>query len=225
MSPPAQDEEEHNFFGCENNGRIYHFVILFIALLLYMCVRAQQRRWSSRPRCMRLPLRAVVTPCCPSRNFRRRLPRPRALLAAGHARTCRRRPVVPRRRPCLCSGCFTAIGFMYTYYTPSDAAGSGCPFNPLAITTTLLFNLINTGISLSPLAEHGSILCSGLIFAYSTWLCYAALAAFPVESCNVRHSHGVAPDHAATMPQRRHQLPGCSPYSLPRLTLTHLLAI
>ena len=60
----------------------------------------------------------------------------------------------------------------------------GCSFNPLAITTTLLFGLLNTAISISKVAEHGSILCSALIFAYQAWLCYSSLAAFPDPTCN-----------------------------------------
>lgn len=79
----------------------------------------------------------------------------------------------------LLVGSLTAIGVMYAAY-PLE----GCPFNTLAITTTLLFGLINTAISLSAVAEHGSLLTSCLILAYTTWLCYAALSAFPVDACN-----------------------------------------
>ena len=79
-------------------------------------------------------------------------------------------------------GAFTAIGLMYSYWPQS------CAFNPLAITTTLLFGLLNTGLSISKIAEHGSILCSGLIFAYSVWLCFASLSAFPDPVCNIYQS-------------------------------------
>ena len=67
---------------------------------------------------------------------------------------------------------------MYAHWPQS------CGFNPLAITTTLLFGLGNTAVAISKVAEHGSILTSGLIFAYSTWLCYAAISAFPDTDCN-----------------------------------------
>ena len=68
---------------------------------------------------------------------------------------------------------------MYTHFSMA------CAFNPLAITTTLLFNILNTSISLSPIAEHGSILCSGLIFAY-IFLCYSTLSALPAAVQPVR---------------------------------------
>lgn len=80
-------------------------------------------------------------------------------------------------------GSFTAIGFMYSLW-PQD-----CPFNPLAITTTLLFGLLNTGISISKIADHGSILTSGIIFAYSTWLCYTTIGAMPEPACNPLQSN------------------------------------
>ena len=63
-------------------------------------------------------------------------------------------------------------------------ATQDCAFNPLAITTTLLFGLLNTAVSISKVAEHGSLLCSALIFLYSVWLCYSAVAAIPDAACN-----------------------------------------
>ena len=79
----------------------------------------------------------------------------------------------------LCyAGSLTSIGFMYARFPMS------CAFNPLAITTTLLFNIINTGIAVSEIAEHGSILCSGIIFAYTTFLCYSTISALPEPECN-----------------------------------------
>ena len=79
-------------------------------------------------------------------------------------------------------GSFTAIGLMYSLWPQS------CAFNPLAITTTLLFGLLYTGLSVSKVADHGSILCSGLIFAYSVWLCFASLSALPDPECNIYQS-------------------------------------
>jgi len=83
----------------------------------------------------------------------------------------------------LYAGSFTCIGYMYTAW-PQSNPEVNCGFNPLAITTTLLFGLLNTGLSVSKVAEHGSVLCSGLIFAYSTYLCYSALSALPLAACN-----------------------------------------
>jgi len=75
-------------------------------------------------------------------------------------------------------GCFSIIGWLYATW-PQE-----CAFNSAAITTTLLFNLINTGISVSGVAEHGSLLCSGLVFAYTCYLCYAAVSSLPEPECN-----------------------------------------
>ena len=78
----------------------------------------------------------------------------------------------------LYAAAFTGIALMYATWEMA------CTFNPLAISTTLLFGLVNTTIAISKIAEHGSLLCSGIIFAYSTWLCYASIAAFPDPVCN-----------------------------------------
>ena len=86
----------------------------------------------------------------------------------------------------LYAGAFTGIGLMYAHWELS------CAFNPLAITTTLLFGLAYTAVSISKIAEHGSLLCSGMIFAYSTWLCYASVSAYPDTQCNPQQSESVA---------------------------------
>ena len=44
--------------------------------------------------------------------------------------------------------------------------------------------MINSAISVSKIAEHGSILCSAMIMSYSTWLCYSSVAALPEPVCN-----------------------------------------
>jgi len=93
-------------------------------------------------------------------------------------------------------GSFTAIGFMYAIW-PQD-----CAFNPLAITTTLLLGLLNTGISVSKIAQHGSILTSGFIFAYSTWLCFTTLGALPEPTCNpsiTADPNESSPDHVVML--------------------------
>ena len=78
----------------------------------------------------------------------------------------------------LIVGALTALGCLYAWYPPS------CAFNATAVTTTLLFGLLNTALAVSPVAEHGSLFVSALLFAYTTWLCYATLAAFPEATCN-----------------------------------------
>ena len=71
------------------------------------------------------------------------------------------------------------IVFMFAWW-PMGA----CAFNPLAVITTLLFGVLNTVVSLSKIAPHGSILCSGLIFAYQAFICYMSLTSFPDDVCN-----------------------------------------
>ena len=55
----------------------------------------------------------------------------------------------------------------------------GCAFNPLAITTTLLMGTLNTVLSISTIAEHGSLLTSSLIMAYQVHLLSTSMRARP----------------------------------------------
>ena len=72
----------------------------------------------------------------------------------------------------------TGIVLLYKFY-PSE-----CAFNATATTTTLIFSLINFGVTVSPIAPHGTILVAALIFTYSTYLAFAAVSAYPDGSCN-----------------------------------------
>ena len=78
----------------------------------------------------------------------------------------------------LIIGSIVALGNLYHYYP------SSCAFNAAAITTTLIFGLINTVVSISKIAEQGTIFVSALIFAYSTYLAFATVSAFPEPECN-----------------------------------------
>lgn len=82
----------------------------------------------------------------------------------------------------LIVGSLVALGQLYHYYP------SSCAFNGTAITTTLVFGLINTAVSISRIAEQGTIFVSALIFAYSTYLAFATVSAFPEPQCN-RYLH------------------------------------
>jgi len=79
----------------------------------------------------------------------------------------------------LFAGSFTATGFMYAHFP-----GDGCPFNTLAITTNLLFNLIYTLIGMTKIAPHASIFVSSLVTAYTTWMCANSLSSYPLHECN-----------------------------------------
>jgi len=72
----------------------------------------------------------------------------------------------------------TGVALLYRFYP------SSCAFNALGVTVTLFMFLLNTVISLSKIAEHGSLFCSALITAYCVFLCYSAMASMPYEECN-----------------------------------------
>eukprot|EP00325_Prymnesiales_sp_UTEX-LB-985_P000107 CAMPEP_0174701982 /NCGR_PEP_ID=MMETSP1094-20130205/6426_1 /TAXON_ID=156173 /ORGANISM="Chrysochromulina brevifilum, Strain UTEX LB 985" /LENGTH=446 /DNA_ID=CAMNT_0015899697 /DNA_START=212 /DNA_END=1550 /DNA_ORIENTATION=+ len=77
----------------------------------------------------------------------------------------------------LLTGSITVLGLLYHYFP------SGCAFNVLACTTTLIFGLINLAVQVF-LTTHGNIFVSGLVFFYTTYLCYASVSAMPVSECN-----------------------------------------
>jgi hypothetical protein len=77
------------------------------------------------------------------------------------------------------SGVLAAWILLYRFFPMSS-----CSFNPMAVTTTLLFVLSTTVISISKIAPHGALLTSGLVSAYTTYLCYGAMAAMPFAACN-----------------------------------------
>jgi len=61
---------------------------------------------------------------------------------------------------------------------------SACAFNATAITTAWLFSLINFCVTVSPIAEHGTILVASLLFLYAMYTAFSAVSAFPEEECN-----------------------------------------
>jgi len=74
---------------------------------------------------------------------------------------------------------FVGIGFMYASFP------SSCNFNTAVTTVTLIFVLLNTGISMAgAIAPHGSILTSALVTGYCTWLGFGALGSMPDQQCN-----------------------------------------
>jgi hypothetical protein len=77
------------------------------------------------------------------------------------------------------AGVLAAWVVLYRYFPMST-----CGFNPMAVTTTLLFVLVTTAISISRIAPHGALLVSALVSAYTTYLCYGAMAAMPYAECN-----------------------------------------
>jgi len=61
---------------------------------------------------------------------------------------------------------------------------SGCPAQQALISFTLIFTVFLTIISVSKYAPHGTILTSGVVGAYSSFLCYSALSSHTDSSCN-----------------------------------------
>lgn len=68
----------------------------------------------------------------------------------------------------------------------------GCPFTGAAIGSSWVASLLNTALSISPVAEHGTLFVSALVSAYSTYLAYATISAFPEGACNPGAADGTA---------------------------------
>jgi len=61
---------------------------------------------------------------------------------------------------------------------------SDCPAQQALISVTLILTVILTIISCTKIAPHGTLLTSGVVTAYATYLCYSALASHPDTTCN-----------------------------------------
>jgi len=59
-----------------------------------------------------------------------------------------------------------------------------CPGQQAVISVTLILCVILTVVSCSKIAPHGTLLTSAAVTAYSTYLCYSALASHPDGKCN-----------------------------------------
>jgi hypothetical protein len=77
----------------------------------------------------------------------------------------------------LFAGSLTVIGLLFGYFS-----GEGCTTNKAFISITLILNLVVLGIQLS--GEEASLLTSGIIGAYGSYLCYVAVTRNPDASCN-----------------------------------------
>lgn len=88
-------------------------------------------------------------------------------------------------------GSLVAVGVFYANW-------GGCAYNVAAITTTLLFGVLNTAISVSRIAQHGALFTSGLVFAYTSWLCFSGLSSYPDATCNpMVTADGATPSNGA----------------------------
>jgi hypothetical protein len=61
---------------------------------------------------------------------------------------------------------------------------SGCPVQQTMISLTLILTIFLTVISCTKIAPHGTLLTSSVVTAYTTYLCWSALASHPDEQCN-----------------------------------------
>ncbi|MES1911735.1 MAG: hypothetical protein MHM6MM_004122 [Cercozoa sp. M6MM] len=83
----------------------------------------------------------------------------------------------------LYAGVYTALGFFYGLFTGNDATEESCRTQSAAITATYVITGLLTVVSMSGVAEHGSLLVSSIVTAYSTWQVYTALNSDP-STCN-----------------------------------------
>jgi len=60
----------------------------------------------------------------------------------------------------------------------------GCAAHQTIISLTIVMTVLLTIISCTKYAPHGTLLTSGVVTAYSTFLCYSALASHPNGHCN-----------------------------------------
>jgi len=72
-------------------------------------------------------------------------------------------------------GSLTVISLLYVYF-------SGCATNVAFITITLIMGIVVTAVQLS--GEESSLLASGIIFAYATYLCFTSVSKNPNGECN-----------------------------------------
>jgi len=79
----------------------------------------------------------------------------------------------------LILGSIAASGVMFSYFPVA-----GCAINGVLNSTNLVLVLLHTAIAISPIAEHGSILTSSVVGAYTTWLCFSSLQSSPFAQCN-----------------------------------------
>jgi hypothetical protein len=76
----------------------------------------------------------------------------------------------------LFAGSFSVIGILYWQF-------SGCPENEAIISITLILSIAVTVFQLFTPGE-GSLLTSGIMTAYATFLCYSAVVLNPNTDCN-----------------------------------------
>mmetsp|Transcript_2192 Transcript_2192/g.7676 ORF Transcript_2192/g.7676 Transcript_2192/m.7676 type:complete len:421 (-) Transcript_2192:76-1338(-) len=75
----------------------------------------------------------------------------------------------------LIGGSIGGFVVMFLYFTP-------CPSNEAVISIVMSLAVVSVIIQLS--GENGSLLTSGVMTAYATFLCYSAITLNPRESCN-----------------------------------------
>jgi hypothetical protein len=85
------------------------------------------------------------------------------------------------------AGAFTLLGLAFHWFHPAGAGD--CSLNVFLLTLTLLLGLGYSAGALHPAVQHGSLLCSGVIFLYNAYLTVSALSSEPASyTCNGRPS-------------------------------------
>jgi hypothetical protein len=85
------------------------------------------------------------------------------------------------------AGALALIGLAFRWFHPAGAGD--CSLNVFLITLALLLGLAYSAGALHPAVQHGSLLCSGVIFLYNAYLTVSALSSEPSSyTCNGRPS-------------------------------------
>jgi hypothetical protein len=83
------------------------------------------------------------------------------------------------------AGALTLLGLAFRWFHPHGAGD--CSLNVFLITLALLLGVAYSVAALHPQVQHGSLLCSGAIFAYNAYLTVSALSSEPASyTCNGR---------------------------------------
>jgi hypothetical protein len=83
------------------------------------------------------------------------------------------------------AGALALVGLSYQWFKPHGAGD--CSLNVFLVTLTLLLGVATTLCGLHPAVQHGSLLCSGVIFLYNAYLITSALSSEPPGyQCNGR---------------------------------------
>lgn len=83
----------------------------------------------------------------------------------------------------MLAGAITLLVFDFDWF-----AGDGCSNNKLILWTTVILSFVCLVISISAWCEHGALLPSTVIAAYTAYLAFSAMSSDPNDGCNTVNS-------------------------------------